>query len=76
MTSPDPKYWPAWRYGPKGEMQIFERPEDVPEGWLDTPAKHAAEAKARAAAFAVADEIAAERANKETVGRSPKAERK
>lgn len=25
--------WPAWRSGPNGESRIFDRPEDVPEGW-------------------------------------------
>jgi hypothetical protein len=29
----DPKFWPSWRYGPNGEAAIFERPEDVPDGW-------------------------------------------
>lgn len=36
----DPK-WPAWFYGPKGESGIFDRKEDVPKGWADTPAKFA-----------------------------------
>lgn len=30
-------YWPSWRYGPNGEAQVFERSEDVPLGWTDTP---------------------------------------
>lgn len=29
--------WPAFRYGPEGERQVFQRPEDVPEGWRDSP---------------------------------------
>jgi hypothetical protein len=29
--------WPAFRYGPEGERQIFQRPEDVPDGWQDSP---------------------------------------
>ncbi len=29
--------WPSWRFGPNGEALIFERAEDVPEGWSDTP---------------------------------------
>lgn len=35
------KEWPSFRYGPKGEAQIFHRQEDVPQGWKDhpTPAK-------------------------------------
>lgn len=33
--------WPAWRYGPNGERAIFQRAEDVPAGWEDTPAKFA-----------------------------------
>jgi hypothetical protein len=28
--------WPAWRYGPDGEAEVFDRPEDVPEGWTET----------------------------------------
>jgi hypothetical protein len=32
--------WPAFRYGPNGEAQIFQRPEDVPEGWKDSPGAH------------------------------------
>lgn len=27
----------AWRYGPKGEAQLFENEADVPNGWKDTP---------------------------------------
>lgn len=27
--------WPAWRYSPDGEAKMFDKPEDVPEGWLD-----------------------------------------
>lgn len=29
--------WPAMRYGPSGEQQIFKSPDDVPEGWADRP---------------------------------------
>lgn len=29
--------WPAWRYGPNGQAQIFQREEDVPVGWVDSP---------------------------------------
>lgn len=29
--------WPAWRYGPGGEAKVFQRIEDVPVGWVDTP---------------------------------------
>ncbi len=29
--------WPSWRYGPDGEAAIFEREDDVPEGWTTTP---------------------------------------
>jgi len=29
--------WPSFRYGPNGEKQIFQRAEDVPEGWRDSP---------------------------------------
>lgn len=33
--------WPSWYYGPNGEKAIFERAEDVPEGWFDHEDKHA-----------------------------------
>ena len=36
------KDWPAWRYGPGGESKIFASASEVPAGWLDHPAKHAA----------------------------------
>lgn len=46
MTLPS---WPAWRFGlgPDGAVQqrIFARPEDVPAGWVDSPAKLAAPAQ-------------------------------
>jgi hypothetical protein len=29
--------WPSFRYGPEGERKVFQRPEDVPEGWQDSP---------------------------------------
>jgi hypothetical protein len=31
--------FPAWFYGPEGAARIFERADDVPEGWADAPAK-------------------------------------
>ncbi len=31
--------WPAWRYSPIGEAEVFEREGDVPAGWSDRPAK-------------------------------------
>ena len=31
--------FPAWRYGPNGEAQIFDHKEEVPNGWVDSPAK-------------------------------------
>lgn len=34
--------WPSFRYYPGGVAQVFQRPEDVPEGWQDTPEKAAA----------------------------------
>ena len=30
--------WPAWYFGPGGARNIFERAEDVPDGWRDSPA--------------------------------------
>ena len=29
--------WPAWFYGPDGEGRVFERKDDVPSGWTDSP---------------------------------------
>jgi hypothetical protein len=31
--------FPAWYYGPEGQSDVFERAEDVPEGWQDHPSK-------------------------------------
>lgn len=31
--------WPAWFYGEDGQAQIFNGPDEVPEGWHDNPAK-------------------------------------
>lgn len=31
--------WPAWWFGPNGESQIFQCSDEVPEGWMDHPAK-------------------------------------
>lgn len=32
-------YWPSFRYGPDGQGKVFQKPEDVPEGWTDSPKK-------------------------------------
>lgn len=29
--------WPSWRYGPEGQSAIFQKEEDVPEGWTKRP---------------------------------------
>lgn len=29
--------WPSWRYGPEGQAEIFQREEDVPDGWGRKP---------------------------------------
>lgn len=39
MANNDFPSWPAWRYGPNEASQIFDREEDVPEGWVDHPRK-------------------------------------
>jgi hypothetical protein len=44
------QHWPSWRYGPKGEAEIFEREADVPSGWEDHPAKFKEEGKDEAVA--------------------------
>src|SRR5690606_7876642 len=34
----EPVKWPAWRYHPEtGKGQVFQSPEEVPEGWGDLP---------------------------------------
>ena len=38
----EPVYWPSYRYHADGRAEIFQREEDVPEGWHDNPAKAAA----------------------------------
>lgn len=38
MTKTFPS-WPAWFYGPNNQAQIFNKAEDVPEGWVDHPRK-------------------------------------
>lgn len=30
--------FPGWRYGPGGQCELFQRAEDVPEGWARNPA--------------------------------------
>lgn len=37
MSDYEPIKFPGFRYGPNGESQIFEREEDVPQGWTDNP---------------------------------------
>lgn len=37
MSNYEPIKFPGFRYGPNGEAQIFDRAEDVPEGWTDNP---------------------------------------
>lgn len=32
-----PILWPAWRYGPDREKELFDSPEDVPKGWKEKP---------------------------------------
>jgi hypothetical protein len=39
MPQRDKVYWPSWRFGPKGEAQVFETEADVPAGWVDHPRK-------------------------------------
>ncbi len=29
--------WPAWRHGPDGSSKVFDKAEDVPEGWTEAP---------------------------------------
>lgn len=31
--------WPAVRYGPNGQADIFQSADEVPEGWVDHPSK-------------------------------------
>lgn len=41
--------WPAWRFSPDGESQLFEKAEDVPEGWTSKPPSVIYEAPAQSA---------------------------
>jgi hypothetical protein len=34
MARAEKKEWPGWRYHPTEGGRIFERPEDVPPGWV------------------------------------------
>lgn len=45
--------FPAWFYGPNGESQMFQRREDVPEGWADSPARFKPEADCEATPDAI-----------------------
>lgn len=29
--------FPGWRYGPNGELELFQCAEDVPDGWSRRP---------------------------------------
>lgn len=33
----EPVSWPAWRFGPNGESQIFNYAAEVPDGWTTQP---------------------------------------
>lgn len=48
MAKKQKVYWPSWRYGPSGEAKIFQKPEDVPAGWQDTPQPATPQEKAEA----------------------------
>lgn len=47
---PEGTTWPGWYYGPDGAAEIFNGPDEVPEGWEDHPAKVAAKAPRKPAA--------------------------
>lgn len=32
-----PPSWPSWRYGPKGQGEVFQSEKDVPFGWTKKP---------------------------------------
>lgn len=36
---PEGTTWPGWYYGPNGAADIFNGPDEVPEGWEDHPSK-------------------------------------
>lgn len=37
-TPKDPN-WPAWFYGPDDQSAIFQKDDEIPEGWKDHPSK-------------------------------------
>lgn len=69
------KFWPAWRYGPAlvegGEVQarIFDKPEDVPDGWV----AHPEELKVKAAPLPAPTEAAAPKSRKKGAPAAPPA---
>lgn len=48
--------FPAWYYGPEGQQQVFQRAEDVPEGWQDHPSKVITPAKTGGKAVETGDQ--------------------
>lgn len=69
------KMWPAWRYGPDNQAEIFNGEEQVPRGWQDHPSKLETrdEEEANGKADADADEKAQEgQMLKTRRGRPPK----
>jgi hypothetical protein len=67
------RYWPSWRYSvavPEGK--VFDKPEDVPEGWFPT----LAEAQAYEKAQALPAVIAANADPAAKVKKAPKAKEK
>jgi hypothetical protein len=45
-VKPEKLHWPAWRFGPGGQSQIFDYEDQVPSGWVDHPSKVNEEAPA------------------------------
>lgn len=61
--------WPSVRYGPGGQRETFQHEEQVPEGWVDNPAK--LKSKADRDAHGVAEEpkrFASQRASSDPTG--------
>lgn len=55
--------WPSWMYGPNGAAKICNGPEDVPDGWVDSPAKVGQQAAPKKKSKAAAEEPKADDAD-------------
>lgn len=67
------KYWPAFRRDAQGNERIFQKPEDVPEGWFATQAEAVVYAASKVPAAVEPPPKAAPAANKAPMKRGKNA---